>query len=236
MRRSLAIILAVLVLAAAGAVCLVAGSFERRMAIAQEDIAVLDFADPQAEYVALERDLGAYSWVSQGTLKEIRRRRALLQYWQGDYADLLEVARASSQADAGDQDVDPETQILAANALYRVAQDGPQDRPTLLKNLDASIRAYSDALRASSDRPDVSFNYELAVRMREDIGAGRRKTLPDPKEEKTTTDPDMHGDPGEPPKDMKVEQFQIRIPMDPREIKNSQEEAAGTGATRRRRG
>ena len=37
----------------------------------------------------------------------------------------------------------------------------------------------------------------------------------------------MHGDPGEPPKDMKVEQFQIRIPMDPKEIKQSQEQAAG---------
>ena len=46
----------------------------------------------------------------------------------------------------------------------------------------------------------------------------------------------MHGDPGEPPKDMKVEQFQIRIPMDPKEIKQSQEEAAGTGAARRKRG
>jgi hypothetical protein len=42
----------------------------------------------------------------------------------------------------------------------------------------------------------------------------------------------MHGDPGEPPKDMKVEQFQIRIPMDPKEIKQSQEQAAGTGAAR----
>ena len=42
----------------------------------------------------------------------------------------------------------------------------------------------------------------------------------------------MHGDPGEPPKDMKVEQFQIRIPMDPKEIKQSQEQAAGTGALR----
>jgi hypothetical protein len=46
----------------------------------------------------------------------------------------------------------------------------------------------------------------------------------------------MHGDPGEPPKELKVEQFQIRIPMDPREIKQSQEQAAGTGAPRRKRG
>jgi hypothetical protein len=91
-------------------------------------------------------------------------------------------------------------------------------------------------LRAGSERPDVAFNFELAVRMREEVVAGRRKSLPSPDADESTTDPNIHGDPGEPPKDMKVDQFQIRIPMDPREIKNSQEEAAGTGAPRRRRG
>ena len=67
--------------------------------------------------------------------------------------------------------------VLAANALYRVAQRGPQDRATLLKNLDAAIRAYNEALRAGVERPDVAFNYELAVRMRDEIGAGKRKAL-----------------------------------------------------------
>jgi hypothetical protein len=126
--------------------------------------------------------------------------------------------------------------MLAANALYRVAQRGPHDRATLLKNLDATIRAYSDALRAGSDRPDVAFNYELAIRMREEIAAGKRKALPTVPIDESKTEPNMHGNPGEPPKDMKVEQFQIRIPMDPRDIKNSQEQAAGTGQKRRRRG
>jgi hypothetical protein len=82
----------------------------------------------------------------------------------------------------------------------------------------------------------VSFNYELAVRMRQEVGAGKRKALGSSKSDDPTTDPNMHGDPGEPPKDMKVEQFKIRIPMDPQEMKQSQEKAAGTGAQRRRRG
>ena len=119
--------------------------------------------------------------------------------------------------------------VLAANALYRVAQRGPQDRATLLKNLDAAIRAYNEALRAGVARPDVAFNYELAVRMREEVGAGKRKALSNAKTDDTQSDPNMHGDPGEPPKELKVEQFQIRIPMDPKEIKQSQEQAAGTG-------
>jgi plasmid stabilization system protein ParE len=228
MKRSAGIITAVILLSLVGAVCATAGLFERRMAIAQEDMAVLDFVDPEAEYVRLEQDLERYRWVSGDALREIRHRRALLQYWQRDYADLVEVARSATQSE--DQAaIDPEMQVLAANALYRIAQRGPQDRATLLKNLDAAIRAYAEALRAGTDRPDVAFNYELAVHMRQEIGAGKRKVLSNAKTDDTKSEPNMHGDPGEPPKDLKVEQFQIRIPMDPREIKQSQEQAAGTG-------
>ena len=235
MKRSVGIIFAVVLLLLVGVAALMAGRFERRMAIAQEDMAVLDFADPQADYAALEKDLAGVPLVSERPLREIRRRRATLQYWQGDYADLVEVARTASETEDADA-VDPEMRVLAANALYRVAQRGPQDRATLLKNLDTAIRAYSEALRAGVARPDVAFNYELAVRMRGEIGAGKRKVLTDPKTDETQSEPNMHGDPGEPPKELKVEQFQIRIPMDPREIKQSQEQAAGTGAARRKRG
>jgi hypothetical protein len=235
MRRSVSIIIVILVLVVIGVAALMAGRFERRMAIAQEDMAVLDFIDPQADYAALEADIEGLPLVSERPLREIRRRRAMLQYWQADYTDLVEVARTAAQAEDADS-IDPEMRVLAANALYRVAQRGPQDRPTLLKNLDAAIRAYNEALRAGVSRPDVAFNYELAVRMRQEVGAGKRKALSNMKPDDTESDPNMHGDPGEPPKDMKVEQFQIRIPMDPKEIKQSQEQAAGTGAARRKRG
>jgi hypothetical protein len=229
MKRSFGVIAGVLLLLVVGALCLIAGLFERRMAIAQEDMVVLDFVDPQAEYAELQQQLERVPWVSEGPLREIRRRRALLQYWQGEYGDLAEIARTAAQED---QLGDPEIQFMAANALYRVAQEGPKDRPTILKNLDAAIRAYSDAIRAGSDRPDTSFNYELVVRMREEIASGRRRGgLPTVEELKD----DMHGEEGEPPKDMEVEQFQIRIPMDPSEVK-SQQDTAGTGQQRRRRG
>ncbi len=80
MRRSFGIIVLALILAIAGGVSLLAGRFERRMAIAQEDMAVLDFDDPQQEYAALEQDLAKLPWTSRVTLKEIRKRRAALQY------------------------------------------------------------------------------------------------------------------------------------------------------------
>jgi len=161
--------LVALLLAAAGAASLAAGRFERRFAIAQEDMAVLDFSDPQQEFAALEQDLGKLPWTAGTTLNEIKRHEAELQYWQGDYSQLVELSRVSSKSD---EPVDPELQILAANSLYRVAQHGPQDKVTVLKNLDAAIRAYSEALRAGNDRPDTAFNYELAVRLREEIGSG----------------------------------------------------------------
>jgi hypothetical protein len=228
-------VIAIMLLLLLGGVLFTAGTFERRMAIAQEDMAVLDFADPQAEYTALETRLEGMPFIGDGPRREIRLRRAMLQYWQADYADLIEVTRAARDSDDA-ADLDPEMRVLAANALYRVAQNGPQDRATLLRNLEAAIRAYSDALRAGGNRPDVAFNYELAVRMRDEIGANKRKALGNVQVGDEQSEPNMHGDPGEPPKDMKVEQFQIRIPMDPREIKQSQEEAAGTGAARRKRG
>jgi hypothetical protein len=236
MKRSAGLIVLVVLFLIFGGVLLFAGMFERRMAIAQEDMAVLDFVDPAAEYARLEEEISGVPFVGERALKDIRRRRATLQYWQGDYTDLIEVSRqAAASKDEADA-LDPELRVLAANALYRVAQRGPQDRATLLKNLEAAVRAYNEALRSGVARQDVAFNYELAVRMRDEVGAGKRKSLPNIKTDDTESDPNMHGDPGEPPKDMKVEQFQIRIPMDPKEIKQSQEQAAGTGAARRKRG
>ena len=213
MKRTVLSIALVLLLGLVGGMFLLAGLFERRMAIAQEDMAVLDFADPKADYVVLQAQLERVPWISAGPLEEIRERRALLQYWQRDYGDLVELAKTTTSEDGPGN---PDLQILAANALYRVAQTGPQDRATVLKNLDAAIRAYGDALKSGSDRPDTAFNYELVIKRREEIAGGKRKGgLPYTAYDRTPSDPSMHGDEGEPPKETKKDDFQIRIPLDP---------------------
>jgi hypothetical protein len=233
MKRSIGIIVVALVLVVAGGVCLAVGLFEHRIGVAQEDMAVLDFDDPQADYAALQQDLEKLPWLSPATLREIEVRRATLQYWQQDYGDLAALAARPA---TGDETADPELRLLGANAAFRIAQRGPQDKATVLKNLDAAIRAYAEALRAGNERPDAAFNYELAVRLRQELASGKRKEMPvfDVNEDKT--DANMHGDPGEPPKDMKVEQFQIRIPMDPRDFKSKEDTSAGLGAVRKRKG
>jgi hypothetical protein len=236
MRRSFGIVVVALILAIAGGVCLAAGRFERRMAIAQEDMTVLDFADPQQEYAALEEDLAKLPWTPRARLNEIRMRRAELQYWQGEYQSLVEIAKAPPARESESESVDPDLLLLAANASFRSAQRGPQDKPTVLKSLDGVIHAYAEALRAGSDRSDAAFNYELAVKIRAELANGKRKAMPTGALVEDKTDSNMHGDPGEPPKDMKVEQFQIRIPMDPKDFKSSQEQTAGTGQARKRKG
>jgi hypothetical protein len=234
MKRSAGLVVGALVMALAGGGLLAAGLFDRRMAIAQEDMAVLDFADPEAEYAALEKDLGGYRWISGPALKEVRHRRAELQYWQRDYADLVEAARSANQPD-GEDAIDPDLQVMAAHAMFRMAQRGPQDRAALVRHLDAAARAYGEALKLGADRSDVAFNYELVVRLRQEVAAGRRKMLT-AQGDNPETDPNMLGDPGLPPPEMEVQQFQIRVPMDPRDMRQSQEQSAGTGAQRRRRG
>lgn len=227
MRRSLGVVVGVVALAAIGFVCLRVAYFERRMAIAQEDMLVLDFADPQADYTALGQELEKWPWAPASSFREIRRRLAQLQYWRGDYSGLVDVVGRSSSED---ETPDPELQHLAANAAYRLAQRGPQDKTTVLRNLDAAIRAYSEALRAGRDGSDTAFNYELAIRIREEINGGVRKEgMP---KAPPGGSQGMHGESGQPPKE-KEQQFKVRVPGGNRE---GTDETAGPGIQRRRRG
>jgi hypothetical protein len=214
-----------------------AGRFERRMAIAQEDTAVLDFVDAQQSYPALENDLARLPWVPGSTVKEIKRHEAELRYWQRDYKSLVDIAGAAPAQNGDAGSADPELLLLAANASFREAQRGPQDKTTVIRNLDSVIHSYAEALRAGVNRADAAFNYELAVRLRAEFANGKRKAMPlNGADADVEADPNMHGDPGEPPKDMKVNQFQIRVPMDPKDFRKSQDDTAGTGQARRRRG
>ena len=236
MRRSIRTILLAVLLVVVGAAALIAGRFDRRMAIAQEDTEVLDFADPQADYALLEQDLAKLPWKSTQTVAEIKRHRAELQYWQHDYATLADIATAPAVQAGENGSTDPELLLIAANAAFRTVQRGPQDKASLMKNLTMVIHAYSEALRAGNDRADAAYNYELAVRLREAVGAGKLKSMSGEFQGDDKSEGSMHGDPGEPPKEMKVDQFEIRVPMDSKDMKNSQDQSAGTGQVRRRRG
>jgi hypothetical protein len=236
MRNAIGIVVLALLLVIAGGAALAAGRFERRMAVAQEDMAVLDFSDPRQEFATLEGDLAKLPWTPRATLNEIKKHEAELEYWQGSYDHLVEIARTPPAQDTDTPAVDPEVLLLAGNAAFRAAQHGPQDKATVVRNLDVVIHSYAEALRAGVERADAAFNYELAVKLRAEIAGGKRKGMPEGPALDDKTDANMHGDPGEPPKDMKVEQFQIRIPMDPKDFRSQQDQTAGTGQVRKRKG
>ena len=169
----------------------------------------------------------------RGTLREIREAPGEASILAGATTpSLVEIAKAPPASKTEESDsVDPEMLLLAAQrARFASRSTGRRTRPTLLKNLDGVIRAYDEALRAGIERPDVAFNYELAV---QDARRGGQRqaeghAAPVARDGRQEPTPNMHGDPGEPPKDMKVEQFQIRIPMDPKDSRRARSRRAGT--------
>lgn len=232
MRRAAMVVGAAIALVVMGIGCLAFGMIQRRIAIAQEDIAVFDFSDPQREYAALEETLERVSWLTRGLLEEIGARRAELRYWQGDYS-IAQIGKGQTTPGAS---LGAELQLIVANALFRQAQRGPQDRTTLLKNMDAVVRAYGETVKAGNGDRTVTFNYEFVTRLRDEIGAGKRKTLPRPPTEGMSGDADMHGTPGAPPKEMQADQFKIRVPMDQKELQAIEDNQAGRGRVRQRKG
>lgn len=230
MTRGIALALLSMVLALAGGASLAAGLHERALAGAQADLATLDFEASGARYRSARTRLEALPWLPPAVAREIETGLLALSYWLAEYRPL---AARSSQGDAG---ADPGTQLRAANALYREAQAGPQDRVTVLRNLDAVARAYAEALRLGVEAPEAAFNYELVVRLRAEVAAGRRRRLPEPVAGEPIPGGRMHGVPGGPPDGNVNREFLVRIPRDAHGMEQSPAEAAGTGFMLRKPG
>ncbi len=223
MTRGLALALLSTALALAGGGSLVAGLHERALAAAQADMAALAFAASSAGYHSARSQLQALPWPPPTVAREIDTGLQALSYWLAEYRPL---AARSSQGDAG---AHAPTQLRAANALYREAQSGPQDRVTVLRNLDAAVRAYAEALRLGAGAPEAAFNYELVVRLRAEVAAGRRRRLPELAAGEPMPGGRMHGRPGGPPDGELKREFLVRIPRDAHGMEQSPAEAAGTG-------
>jgi len=223
MTRGIALALFSIALALGGCASLVAGLHERALAGAQADMAALDLEASSARYRSARSQLETMPWPPSAVAREIETGLLALSYWLAEYRPL---AARSSQGDTG---ADPGTQLRAANALYREAQSGPQDRVTLLRNLDAAVRAYAEALRLGVEAPEAAFNYELVVRLRAELAAGRRRRLPEPASGEPIPGGRMHGVPGGPPDGNLDREFLVRIPRDAHGMEQSPAEAAGTG-------
>lgn len=245
MKKALSQVFVALVLFGVGVACWSAGELEQGLADAHETLAVLSYDAVDAEYAEIERSTAYVPRVpglTAGLMSDVEGYRAAATYWRGRY-DII----AAKQDDADEDEQAPAVLTLAANAGYRTSQRYGE-RQELLRRLDASVKSYTALLTKDPRNPDVAYNYEFLVRMRDTISkarpaAGARRTATVPPAQKPAAPlmagdlPEgrtVHGEPGAPPPDTDMSQFKMHIPLRPEERKAGED--AGEGGPKARKG
>jgi hypothetical protein len=146
---------------------------------------------------------------------ELRITKATVAYWLGQYDAVT--------GDTRDAAADAEVLLAAANAAFRSSQREPIAGPAAVQRLDGVLQSYASALKASPRDRDAAYNYEYVARLRDQVArapqgkaataaaapapaGGMRGDLP--------IGPTIHGRPGAPPPDAKMEEMQMIAPMD----------------------
>ena len=218
------------VMALVGAVCLAAGTLERRIAHGQEQVAAehydealsaFDAAEPYLEYVSW------LPWIGNGPVNDIRARRASLQYWRRQYRALAPEETDPLLAVAPDN---IDLQLVVADAVYRAGQARAKDRQSLLQAVDAGLEAYLTVLKKAPRRLErAAYNYEYLVRLRQDTESSRGKLNIPPVEVKSP-----FGRAGHAPDTTSTGEFKILVPLESPERNTAPE--AGKAAPLKRKG
>lgn len=221
-------LLSAVVLAALGGVCLAAGIVDREIARTQENVFALRYGESAEALDTAEKYLKYGSWIPwvARSLNDVRTRRASTHYWQRDYERIVP---QDSDPLAGIAPENAALQLIAANAAYRKSQAVAKDRTATLRALDAAVNAYLAVLRNAGAPEAAAYNYEYVVRLREDIGKGRRAV--------DLTDRAEDGPAGEqggpPPEDANKRDLKILIPLEPGEMDKAIEPGKGTPIERK---
>ena len=199
-----------LVLAAVGAICMAVWRIENSLADVREQTATLQFERAQQRLDAAGDDVGYLGWVpgvGNEYRDQIQIRRAVLQYWQGNYDALISQPAESRATEPAPLDV----QLVVANGAYRDGQAHATDRAATLRALDDAIADYATVLRNAPWLPDAAYNYEYVVRLRDELAKSRRPTAP-PRAESGAEDTELgvQGHPAVTERD----KFEIYIPLD----------------------
>jgi hypothetical protein len=239
MKSFVAPLVAAIVLAIVGAGFWVAGQTERRLADVHNELATLQYAAVTTDSEDVEQQLGVARRVPQvgaAAMTDLRDVRATADYWRGGYASIT----PEKDVNGAVTETDPDILFLSANAAFRANQaDG--DRATALIRLDAVVKNYADVLRNSPGHVDAAYNYEYAIRVRDNLVKARpapsksAKLLAKPAHESDLpAGPTLHGRPGGPPAATDMAQFKIVIPKRGEERKENPE--AGKGGVKVRKG
>ena len=140
---------------------------------------------------------------------------ATVAYWLGQYSNVT--------GDTDDTVADAEVLRTAANAAFRDAQRDPGVGPAAIQRFDGVLQAYASALKASPRDVEAAYNYEYVARLRDQVARsqGKVKLTPapaEPAQRKAAGDlpvgATIHGRPGMPPPEEKLEDLQMLSPME----------------------
>ena len=208
----------------------VAGRFEHHMAQAQLELAALDLSGSAKAYEQAAQYLEATplsGWLLDGIRAELVAKRAQLRYFQADYNGLVtEYANVSKPGPQGSADL----AFTVANAAYRAGQHPDATREELLNALDRSIGFYLQVLQRSGHQVDAAFNYEHAIRLRDELAASDEWAARPPRH--------PFGRQGSQPLDMEwdVNEIKIFVPMEHDFREETEDPTIGGGQLIRRRG
>jgi hypothetical protein len=182
-----------------------AGVANARQSIATFDYTAVDGLTPGAaptDYLPGER---------RRLADDIRLSKASVAYWLGRYDTVA--------ADTGGG-VDAGILLAAANAAYRAALRDLGYGPAAVQKLDGVLQAYASAMKAGPS-PDAAYNYEYVTRVRDRVARGPqgKSTLaatvpPERMGGDLPAGPTIHGSPGGPPPEAKIEELQTIMPME----------------------
>ena len=183
-----------------------------QVAEAKQDLATLDHENLDA--ITPRAALSDYLPGDRRRLSdEVRIAKGTVAYWLGRYGAVA--------ADTTDGEADAAILLTAANAAYREAQRDPAVGPAAVQRLDGVLQAYASALKASPRNVEAAYNYEYVARIRDQ---GARSPQGRITGSKMASGPVMggdlpagstiHGGPGAPPPDAKMEELQTIAPME----------------------
>jgi hypothetical protein len=229
MKSITGLLIGAIVAAAVGVVSLTTARLQRHMANAQEQIATLQYDAARGSLDEAERYLAYGQWipgVGDESLREVRARRAALQYWQRQY-DAVLPARAEPVAGVDESNV--ELQLVVANAAFRVGVQGEKDRTALVQALNEAAGGYMTVLKNNTWHEDAAHNYEYVVRLRDAVAKGSRPPAGAPEQ-----GADL-GESGAPSPATTLKGFEIYIPLEGSE-KTPEGGEAGKGEATQRKG
>ena len=171
-----------IVLVLLGTLAMAASRADARMADAQELMATMRFDEAASSIEAAEESLRYARWVpwiGADALRELEAKKAALQYYQGNYSELLPQGDPVAAVDENNVPL----QFVVANAVFRdklttAATAKPTtpviDRGAMVQALDEAASGYLTVLKGERFHEDAAFNYEFTVRLRDQVAKGQR--------------------------------------------------------------